>query len=589
MYGALDIDKEMLGGEELFADDEEDAHAASSRRRRVVIKSETGKRGSSSSRGGERGGEKKHQAVFSTIRAANKFKSAARRRKERANRRRVDVVTDLPTFPRGRGVDASAYAHPSSFPPSGGIDASAYAQPSSFPPAGGIDESAYVQPLTKVPPSTGTKDHRHHHHRSWLYTLLNPNSHRTHAVFFKRFMLAVICIDLCFFVCSTEPQWEGHPVFYYEEGVASIIFLIEYIARFVTCTESSRFGPLGPILGRLRFMVTMPAIIDALATFPFFIEHFSGVDLPTMTFLRFFRLLRIGKTEGFARAFESVNRVIYYNREILYVAAMLCIFLVLVTAVAMYYLRPRPSHGEVDADFSSIGATMYLTTLMLTGQGGPEGDLPWYTQAIVLVTGIFSVAMFAIPASMLTWGFEAEAERLATRARRHASIDPGDVSSSSSESSDAYASSSSIDTSDEEYQKIIGGDDVEEEGTSDGASKDSEKARALKEIMDMFTKADDDGSGTLTKQEFVKMAEKLLATSAEAGAGNGNEGPGRRVSAPQSAIASKIMTASMASTSQATVLTAKVARLEAKVDELTSKLDRLLQISERAANLDSSS
>ena len=42
--------------------------------------------------------------------------------------------------------------------------------------------------------------------------------------------------------------------------------------------------------------------------------------------------------------------------------------------------------------------------------------LPWYTQAVVACTACFSIAFFAIPASMLTWGFEAEAERLFNKA-----------------------------------------------------------------------------------------------------------------------------------------------------------------------------
>eukprot|EP01052_Picozoa_sp_SAG31_P006311 SAG31_NODE_288_length_18400_cov_55.018851_14_plen_63_part_00 len=49
---------------------------------------------------------------------------------------------------------------------------------------------------------------------------------------------------------------------------------------------------------------------------------------------------------------------------------------------------------------------------MLTGQGQPDGELPWYTKVIIVATAMFSIALFAIPAGMLTWGFEAEAERL---------------------------------------------------------------------------------------------------------------------------------------------------------------------------------
>jgi len=55
---------------------------------------------------------------------------------------------------------------------------------------------------------------------------------------------------------------------------------------------------------------------------------------------------------------------------------------------------------------------MYLAILMLTGQGIPDGLLPPATKVGVAITAFFSVAIFAIPAAMLAWGFEAEAERL---------------------------------------------------------------------------------------------------------------------------------------------------------------------------------
>merc|ERR1719476_941555 len=83
--------------------------------------------------------------------------------------------------------------------------------------------------------------------------------------------------------------------------------------------------------------------------------------------------------------------------------------LLLVLSTILFYLRP--SEDASQDDFSSIPATMYLSVMMLTGQGQPEGTLPWYTKVICAVTAIFAVAQFAIPASMLTWGFEQEAER----------------------------------------------------------------------------------------------------------------------------------------------------------------------------------
>merc|ERR1719335_821196 len=79
----------------------------------------------------------------------------------------------------------------------------------------------------------------------------------------------------------------------------------------------------------------------------------------------------------------------------------------LVCSVILYYLRP--AYDPFD-DFKSILACSYLSILMLTGQGIPNGTMPWYTRIIVSVTALFAIAQFAIPASMFTWGFEQEAE-----------------------------------------------------------------------------------------------------------------------------------------------------------------------------------
>merc|ERR1719428_2089199 len=79
----------------------------------------------------------------------------------------------------------------------------------------------------------------------------------------------------------------------------------------------------------------------------------------------------------------------------------------LVCSVILYYLRPAVDPYD---NFSSILACMYLAILMLTGQGIPNGTMPWYTRIIVAIIALFAIAQFAIPASMLTWGFEQEAE-----------------------------------------------------------------------------------------------------------------------------------------------------------------------------------
>lgn len=361
---------------------------------------------------------------------------------------------------------------------------------------------------------------------SFLYNMLNPRSRHLPAVIFKGFIATVIMVDLFFFVMSTEPRYKNHPIFAYAEGISSTIFLLEYLCRLIIVVESKRYSNKGAFRARIQYIFSYGALVDALATFPFFVELLSGFQLPTLTYLRVFRLLRILKTEAYADAMNSVVRVIYFNREILYVAMCMCAFMVLITAFLMYYLRPsKDNDGNDDAndDFRSIPTTMYLATLMLTGQGGPDNDtdLPWYTKIVVLITSAFSLAMFAIPASMLTWGFEAEAERkaAASRKRRKRQLErrrrrqeaqrlgtsavPLDGSSSSSSSEDDWYGSGD-DSSDEEYQKIISGEGADEDNNAEAARKEKLKS----DMMKLFEQASVSKSGSMDLDEFVSYVAK---------------------------------------------------------------------------------
>ena len=328
---------------------------------------------------------------------------------------------------------------------------------------------------------------------SFVYTLLNPRSRQWQAVAYKSFISTIILADLCLFIISTDNDISKRhqDTLYIIEGVVSCLFLLEYTARLVTVTEGKRYGKLGPVWGRLSYLFSWGALIDFMATIPFFLEILTGWNLPTLTHLRFFRLFRILKTEGYVKAIDAVYRVIYYNRQILYVALLVCCFLVLLTAFLLYYLRP-PEDPENAESFSSILATLYLSTLMLTGQGGPEGDLPWYTKCVVILNSVFSVAMFAIPASMLTWGFEAEAARCAKLSWRQAKKNSKRCPSSSS------SSQGSDNSTDEEYFKIIAGE--EEEKEEDDAAKAWLHAQKLS-----FQRADVDRSGTISLQEYIEM------------------------------------------------------------------------------------
>jgi hypothetical protein len=193
----------------------------------------------------------------------------------------------------------------------------------------------------------------------------------------------------------------------------NLISTQEYITRFAVAGERAKYRGTA---GRWRFVTSWASIVDLCSFMPWIAEKLiywgedSG-DVPSTAYVRAFRVLRILKTDRFTGAADALGRVFYVNMHILGVAGVLAGMLVLFTSSLLYY------SGKGAEGFESIPATMYLSILMLTGQGEPDGELTTLLKSLCAFTAIFSVAMVAIPASMLTFGFEIEAQRLVLKRR----------------------------------------------------------------------------------------------------------------------------------------------------------------------------
>ena len=256
---------------------------------------------------------------------------------------------------------------------------------------------------------------------SALYKILRGRSHRRVAVYFNRFLAFVIVANVVLFVVQSVPGVRETNTAFFDgiEAFSSIFFAIEYAARLYTIPEHPFYAKRGPVWGRLSYALCNPhALIDAAACLPFFVEAASGRDVfRDWTWVKCLRLFRVLKAERYAHVFSSVYRVVWFNREILSVTLFIGLMLLLITSTLLFYLAPPVSASGSAGALNSIPAAFYVTVLLLTGQGYDFGVLPWYTKIIIAATAVFSVAVFTIPASILVWGFEGEAERLMLKAR----------------------------------------------------------------------------------------------------------------------------------------------------------------------------
>ncbi len=92
-----------------------------------------------------------------------------------------------------------------------------------------------------------------------------------------------------------------------------VIFTFEYLARLYACVEKHKFGRLGLLLGRLRFMVTFLSIVDLVAIVPYYVMLVvqlgtgNSQQLMFLAAVRVLRIFRLLKLERLTRAFKFVK------------------------------------------------------------------------------------------------------------------------------------------------------------------------------------------------------------------------------------------------------------------------------------------
>ena len=351
---------------------------------------------------------------------------------------------------------------------------------------------------------------------SFWYSLVSSHSHRTEVVAFRHAIATVIVLNVVCFIIQTDKATDRKytHLFSIIEAVSSWIFFGEYLLRLCTIHENKRYYHLTNCSARVEFFRSFSSLVDLVSFLPYFLEFVVPFDLPNLQCVRVIRLFRLFKSNSVMSSVDVIARVLYFNSEILCVAFMIDAILILLTSTILYYMAPPPDTPGVEDDFESIPATMYLSVMMLTGQGQPSGQLPWYTKVIVVATAVLATAQFAIPASMLTWGFEQEAERRLQRnhelqRKQRDQLLKGDPTwNDAAEVSSSSTSESEVGHEWAEYEAVVVGSDSEEEGAdrTDVGQSSALTAPEAARIAKIFSTLDADENGTLVTAELCQLS-----------------------------------------------------------------------------------
>lgn len=226
------------------------------------------------------------------------------------------------------------------------------------------------------------------------------------------FIITLIILNVIAVILETVPSMhdEHHEkiFFKYFDLVSVIIFSIEYILRVWSSNQEEKYKH--SVWGRLKYMVSPGALIDLAAIAPSILAHFIGVsfDLREIRILRLLRILRLFRLTAYTQSAHMIANVFKKRAKELAISFVMAIFLIIIASCIMYFAEHTTPTEETSL-FKSIPHTIWwaVVTLTTTGYGEMIPITNW-GKAMASVIMLAGVAFFAIPAGILSAGFQEE-------------------------------------------------------------------------------------------------------------------------------------------------------------------------------------
>ena len=238
--------------------------------------------------------------------------------------------------------------------------------------------------------------------RRWLYTNLDPGAwHRRGLSPLNKVVASVIMLAVGLAILQSEPTiYLGNEhLFRWVEIVLAVIFLAEYMARLWIAGENPHYGPtLG---GRLRYALTLPAIIDLIALVSLFLT-LVGSQGAVLRLVRLARIIALAKLGRYSSALNAIAYAVHSRRYELTMSLVIAGMLLLVSSTLLYMIEG----GDQPEAFGSIPRAMWWSIATLTTVG--YGDVVPHTplgKVLAGMTALTGIGLIAMPTGILAAAF----------------------------------------------------------------------------------------------------------------------------------------------------------------------------------------
>lgn len=229
--------------------------------------------------------------------------------------------------------------------------------------------------------------------REQIENIIERNEHSTKAsVYYDWFMVCVIIMSILPLMFM-----QTYTVFKVTEMIATIIFIIDYVLRWVTADIRLKKGNKSFWIYPFTFM----AIIDLISILPAI-----SIINPAFRLLRFVRLLkiiRVMKLAWYSKPIATFSRILCKERHILISVLIISLAYIFVTALILFNVEPHINPFTGEQTFNSFFDALYWATVTLTTVG--YGDMCPVTdigRLISMISSLFGVAIIALPSGVIT-------------------------------------------------------------------------------------------------------------------------------------------------------------------------------------------
>ena len=244
--------------------------------------------------------------------------------------------------------------------------------------------------------------------QSFVYRTIQPDSDAAGTrltVWFDAVIMLLICVSVAIvFAVTFDLPPAVMDVLKKTEWVIVLVFTVEYLLRF--WTANLRYPHEGNVIlriliPRLRYIVSVMAIVDLLAILPSYLPYFLPEGMLGIRALRLIRLLRIFKVTQHSTTLSAIANVIKDKAKDLLAVLFFMSLMVLFLSLLMY----AAEHDAQPDKFENAISALWWAIETFT-KSGTRGFYPITTLGRIIgaVVSVLGICLIAIPTGIISSG-----------------------------------------------------------------------------------------------------------------------------------------------------------------------------------------